>query len=1568
MSLDTDGIVNTAILSNSIHDNSAADLGIDLNSDGVSPNDTGDADTGANNLQNFPALTAASQSGGGTTVTVNGTFNSTASTSFRVEFFSNAACHASGNGEGRTFLGFATVSTDASGNATINTTLPVAVAAGELITATATDPTSNTSEFSNCVAVTASPFNVTNTNDAGAGSLRQAMLDANATAGTQTITFNIPGAGPHTISPATPLPTLTESAVIDATTEPDFAVGAPSVELAGNGAGGGSHGLVLNVACTVRGLVINRFDGVGIVLSANGNTITGNFIGTDTTGTADLGNNAHGIYLGSSSNNQIGGTTTAERNVISGNGGDGIRAEFASSNNIIKGNFIGTNAAGTAALGNTANGVIFDASGAGATANQIGGPSASDRNVVSGNGQHGVVLRNTVATGNRIRGNYIGTNAAGTADLGNAVNGVFLETAPSNNVGGTDAGEGNVISGNGQHGVHVINAGASGNLIAGNFIGTDATGTVDLGNDLDGVLIDAAPSTTVGGTTGTPRNVISGNNRNGVFINAVAATSNNILGNYIGTNAAGTSALSNLRGVIINNSSNNTVGGTGAGAANTIALNTNDGVLVLSGTGNSILSNSIHSNGSVAGALGIDLFDNGVSANDADDPDTGPNNLQNFPALTSATISADGTTLNVQGALDSTASTSFRVEFFANATCDNSGSGEGRTFLGSATVTTNASGDAAINTNVPVSILVGQAITATATNNTTNDTSEFSACVSATRPQISVTNMNNTGAGSLRQAIIDANTNADVQTIVFNIPGAGPHTFSPATALPDVLDPTIIDGSTEPDFAVGAPSVVLNGTSAGAASNGLRLTGGGSTVRGLVINRFGQAGVLIETVGGNTVEGCLIGTNAAGTAAQGNAQGVFIDNASNNTVGGSTASARNVISGHTGTNGVGVLISGLNATGNTVRGNFIGTNAAGTAAVPNNSAGVHLNDAPSNIVGGTGAGEGNVISGNLDNGVRLEGTQATGNNVLGNFIGTDATGIAALGNTNEGVKLVLASNNTIGGTLGGSGNRIAFNGTDGVSVQSGNGNAVLKNNTFSNGTTAQHLGIDLGADGANANDANDADTGANDLQNFPTLTAASQSGGGTTVTVNGAFNSTASTNFNVEFFSNAACDASGNGEGRTFLGALNVTTDAGGNANINTILGTPAAVGEFVTATATDPANNTSEFSPCVNVTAGATFDLKISEFRLRGPGGAGDEFVEIYNNTGADHTVAGGGTGYAVAASDGAARCVIPNGTVIPNRGHYLCVNSVGYSLSAYPAGNGTTAIGDATYTTDIPDNAGIALFNTSVPANFTLANRLDAVGSTGEANTLYKEGAGYPALAASAIDYSFYRDLCGFNPVTEQCASLGSPKDTNNNASDFLFVDTNGTGAGAGQRLGAPGPENLSSPINAALPDGGAGGGLVLTLLDPLQTTTAAPNQVRDLTSDPANNSTFGTLLIRRKLTNNTGAVITKLRLRIVELTTFPAPAGLADLRARTSSATVVALSGGGSVPVNGTTLETPPAQPLGGGYDSTLADGTVTLGTPLPNGGSVNLQFLFGVQQDGTMRVKFDVPETLPPPSST
>lgn len=376
---------------------------------------------------------------------------------------------------------------------------------------------------------------------------------------------------------------------------------------------------------------------------------------------------------------------------------------------------------------------------------------------------------------------------------------------------------------------------------------------------------------------------------------------------------------------------------------------------------------------------------------------------------------------------------------------------------------------------------------------------------------------------------------------------------------------------------------------------------------------------------------------------------------------------------------------------------------------------------------------------------------------------------------------------------------------------------------------------------------------------------------------------------------------------------------------------------------------------------AGAEADplrpLVISEFRVRGPNGANDEFIEITNVSSADHVVAAtSGSGYGLAASNGVTRCSIPNGTLIPAFASYLCVNSVGYSLASYPAGNGTTATGDATYTSDIPDNAGIALFNNNnAPGGYTLANRLDAVGSSAEANTLYKEGTGYPSLTPFSIDYSFYRNLSTpvINDNTLVTETPGIPEDTDDNASDFVFVDTNGTSAGAGQRLGAPGPSNLSSPRT--------NGDLDVSLLDPCVAPTSPPNAVRDFTSDPANNSTFGTTDIRRTITNHTGAPVTRLRLRVADIRTFPAPSGIPDLRPRTSTDVVVTVdrapcgSGTSNVTVQGTTLEQPPSQPNGGGFNSSLSVGDITLGTPLPNGGSIDVRLLLGIQQTGTGAVR-------------
>ena len=400
---------------------------------------------------------------------------------------------------------------------------------------------------------------------------------------------------------------------------------------------------------------------------------------------------------------------------------------------------------------------------------------------------------------------------------------------------------------------------------------------------------------------------------------------------------------------------------------------------------------------------------------------------------------------------------------------------------------------------------------------------------------------------------------------------------------------------------------------------------------------------------------------------------------------------------------------------------------------------------------------------------------------------------------------------------------------------------------------------------------------------------------------------------------------------------------------------------------ALDPDASNNSATALTTVTGPFEGDLLISEFRLSGPAGANDEFIELYNNTETPISVStsDGSEGWAVAASDGVIRFQIPNGTVIPARGHFLGVNSAGYSLSSYPAGiAGATATGDAAYTIDIPDNAGIAVFRTSNTENFSLATRLDAVGSTSEENTLYKEGTGYSAISPGSVDYSFVRDNCGkggsviaFGP----CPSKGLPKDTNDNATDFYFVNPEAPSSLRDSNLGAPGPENLSSPIqqNDAMP---------VVNLDGTSAASSLPNRARDLTSDPANNSTFGTLDIRRRIVNTSPFPVTRLRFRIVDITTFSAPGGIADLRPRTSTD----LSVGGindsttcpegstpcTVTVLGTTLEQPPGQPNGGGFNSSLSSDTVTLQTPIAVGDSINVHFLLGVQQTGSFKFYINV----------
>jgi hypothetical protein len=375
-----------------------------------------------------------------------------------------------------------------------------------------------------------------------------------------------------------------------------------------------------------------------------------------------------------------------------------------------------------------------------------------------------------------------------------------------------------------------------------------------------------------------------------------------------------------------------------------------------------------------------------------------------------------------------------------------------------------------------------------------------------------------------------------------------------------------------------------------------------------------------------------------------------------------------------------------------------------------------------------------------------------------------------------------------------------------------------------------------------------------------------------------------------------------------------------------------------------------------------------ISELRTSGPGGAGDDFVEFYNNTDSPLTVAASDASAGYGLYKMGAACsdtpvliaTIPNGTMIPARGHYLAVGSQ-YSLADY--GGTGAASGDVTLTSDIGDDQNVAVFSTANVVNISSANRLDAVGggsNTGAVCDLLREGTNLPATSGTAANYSFFRKECDFVGGVG-CTAGGNPKDTNDNSADFLFADTQGTSiSGVTQLLGAPGPENLTSPVRRDT------SGVGLPLLDATVSSALQPNRFRDPSATGAN-ATFGTLSIRRRVTNQTGGNVTRLRFRIVEITTFPSPSGgVADLRALTSvdevgvsvnDAATCAASGAGPAPcmvtVRGTTLEQPPAQSNGGGYNATLSAGTVTLATPLANGASVNVRFVLGVQAAGTFR---------------
>ncbi len=476
-----------------------------------------------------------------------------------------------------------------------------------------------------------------------------------------------------------------------------------------------------------------------------------------------------------------------------------------------------------------------------------------------------------------------------------------------------------------------------------------------------------------------------------------------------------------------------------------------------------------------------------------------------------------------------------------------------------------------------------------------------------------VTSTADSGAGSLRQAITSANGAAGLDTIAFNVSGAGCDgsgvcTITPASALPYITSPVLIDGYTQAGASVntiaeGALNTVLKIVLSGTGIPGVQAlviaTGGdGSTIRGLVLNGGFDYTIEAYFSNNNVVTGCFVGTNAAGTADVQNGRGIEVQYSSTFRVGGPLPADRNLISGNW-VYGVGIQLTS-NAT---IEGNLIGTDVSGT---------VPLRVANTGIFGGANS-PGLVIRGNVVGGQTQIGmTVGTANDtvygavVQGNWIGTDVTGTVDLGNPFAGVE-VQGRNVAVGGIGPGEGNVIAFNGGAGVLVfysTIGILNNPIRGNSIY-GNAARHgvagtspLGIDLGniggyGDGGfTPNDLDDGDPGPNLNQNFPVITAAfatpNVAGPNASTTIQGRLNSTPSTQFALDFYSNASCLGRPQDflQGRTYLGSSNVTTDSGGDVSIDVVLPVTLGAGEKVTATATDPNGNTSEFSQRIVVSS----------------------------------------------------------------------------------------------------------------------------------------------------------------------------------------------------------------------------------------------------------------------------------------------------------------------------------------------------------------------------------------------
>jgi uncharacterized repeat protein (TIGR03803 family) len=741
---------------------------------------------------------------------------------------------------------------------------------------------------------------VTSTADSGPGSLRQAILDANADVSSNpvVICFNISGVGVQSIAPLTPLPAITRSVTIDGYTQPGTSPNTLAVadnavlliELNGaNLSGGSANGLFIQASgCTVRGLVINRFlDATGILVGAyDSDVIDGNFIGTDPTGLNAL-TNAVGIEILGGVGHRIGGITPASRNIVAGNSYVGINLITCVSNQVL-GNFVGVGADGATALPNGGWSLYLSY----CSQTQVGGPSAGARNVISGTPNGCVVAGGGT---NVIQGNFIGTDASGTLSRGN-INGIVLDGSPNNLIGGTVAGEGNLISGNSSAGVSLGGLSASNNTVAGNLIGTDVTGMNALGNVGYGVLINGVSGNFIGGTNAGARNVISANGYAGVSIIYPAATGNVVAGNFIGTDITGTNVLGNGSGIVISQSSGNQIGGLLPGSRNVVVASSYC-IQLGDSANNQVLGNLIGLT-----ADGVTAVPNsfGIYMGNCSQTQIGGSALEArnviYGSIVGCGVYGGGSNVlqgnfigtDASGTLGRGPVYGVYLASSTNNLVGGSGVGEGNLISGNQLGVGAAGSDA--NNNVVAGNFIGTDFTGTNALGNGNG--------------VSIEGTGNVIGG----------TNAGARNVISGNTGVGV-VLNGASATRNVVRGNYIGTDATGTEALGNGYGLYIDNASSNVIGGDISAGEGNVISGNLVH-----GIYLHVAGavGNRVQGNLIGTDATGTSAIGNQQaGVFIYEAPGNLIGGTMPGVGNIIA----FNSSGVASTGDSATNNAVFGN-----------------------------------------------------------------------------------------------------------------------------------------------------------------------------------------------------------------------------------------------------------------------------------------------------------------------------------------------------------------------------------------------------------------------------------------------------------------------------------------------------------------------------------------------------------------------------------------------------------------------------------------------------------------------